>query len=170
MHTTERFKAYRWAAAAPAEPVPPGQLWEPAVTVPRGLRTRLIWLAAGAFCQRLNTDLWFAVARLNFKRKGAPVGSFEFTDCSSIVTTTMRDDAPRALTRAKPDGNGSAQPSLQWREEIPAVSHDRDNIDLPCYELQIDCDQIEFEIEKTFAAIAPANAFNLLFGAKIVSL
>lgn len=170
MQTTENFVVHRWAAAAPAEPVAPGQVWQPALTVPRGPRTRLIWLAAGAFCQRVDTDMWFVVGKLNFKRKGAPVGSFEFTDCSSVMSAAVRAMAPRALIRAKPNGNGSAQPSLQWREEIPAVAHDRDNIDIPCYELIIDCDQIEMEIEKTYAAIAGANAFNLVFGAKILSL
>lgn len=168
MHTVEQFVTRRWAAATPAEPEPPGVLFT--LTVPSGLRRRLIWLAAGSFRQTAYTDIWFTVCKLNFRKRGTTVGSFEFTDCASATPVATRDLSPRALNRIKPNGSGSTQPGLQFREETPASVPDRDNVDLGCFDFPVDCNEIQFEVEKTYYGGSALNAFYLLFGLKIVSL
>lgn len=168
MHTVEQFVTRRWAAATPAEPEPTGSLF--ILTVPSGLRRRILWLAAGAFLQTADNDYWFTVCKLNFRRRGTNVGSFEFTDCAAYMSAAVRAMAPRTLNRIKPDGTGSAQPSLQFREVAGVSSNGRDNCDLAAFDFTVDCNEIQFEVEKTLYGGSAVNPFCLLFGMKIVSL
>lgn len=166
--TGEAFTVTRYAAGlVPAELATPGLLHS--IKVPSGKRQRFVWIAAGAFYQNAVTDCWFVLGKLTFRRRGSPVGVYDFSDASGFLTEAERLDAPRQITRLKPNGNGSQQPSLQFREAIPGVTPDRDNLDLACFAFTLDCDQIDYEIEKTYSNV-PAAALNIVLGFKVLSI
>lgn len=171
MQTVEKFIRYGWAIPlTPTELVAPGIVTELTQQVLKGKRKRYIWIAAGASIQTADADEWFIFGRLSFFRKGTSVGTFEFCDCSAETFAATRAEAPRQLSRIKPNGTGSTQPVLQFNDYLPASGYVRDNLDCPCFEFEIDCDEVRYEVEKAYFNGNPANYFAIVIGAKIVSV
>lgn len=167
MHTAEQFRTYISPSPDPAdaEPFGPGELFE--LVVQPDYQMRHIWLAAGSWRQQGLTDEWYVFGRLDFYLQGQVRGQFHFCDASSYILDATRDAAPKAITRIRPDGNGSTQPTLRFDYDTGGAYH-RDNLDLSCFSFRVPCDRVRYVVEKTFTN-GTINQCRLVLGCKIVS-
>jgi hypothetical protein len=148
VHSAEQFKV-----VAPAGPFPQTDfvdISEPMeLSVPAEVSTRHLWIAAGAYYQGSNTDHWLIQGNLTFWLAGKQVGKLEFSDASADIFAGEMVLAPRTLLRISPNATGSTQPALRF-QVLSGGGLFRDNLDIACMTVQVQCDRIKYHVEKSY--------------------
>jgi hypothetical protein len=161
-NSVEQFQTETASAGPVTDFVTPGV--KATLSVPAEAANRYIWIACGSYFQFAKADHWFIQGRINFFLRTTQVGFLEFSDASAELDDAERLIAPRTVTRISASGDGSYQPVLRFQKFSDAAYY-RDNLDIPCLSVRVECDRIEYDLEKSYCATSGA----FLIGLRCVS-
>lgn len=178
-HSAEQFEETTFLLGPATDFITPGV--KATLSVPASATQRHIWIACGAHYQYAKADHWILQGRLKFYNQTTEVGFLEFSDASSELTAAERLLAPRTVTRISASGDGSTQPVLRYQRDDgaadtwsltpdggggydaardPGPPH-RDNLDMPCLSIRVECDRIVYVLEKSYCATNAAFVLGL---------
>lgn len=171
MHTAEQFKTYSVAPVVIGWPAVIGIGVKHIIGVPLEMPDRNIWIAAGKYLQDTGpgSNNWWVQVRITFLRSGNPTGHLLFANHSDGLTAAQIATLERPLFKHGTGGPGSVQPPLQHHAVNVPGAYLR-SIELPCFYVRVNCDQIAYEIEQGYSTIGGANPDEFITGLRVVSM